>query len=202
MNDTVGFESRHERAGSGPGGRGRRWVFGVVGVAVLVGLAAAAWTVFQRDDVLAHSPLIGQQMPTLTLDDLDSAVPVTIGPGRQRVTVINFWAPWCVPCQAEHPLLNSFAATHADVDVVGVTYQSLPAESTGFLDRNGRGIRNLFDPDGVAAINFGVVGVPETFVVDRGGVVRARVIGPVTQRLLSELVERITDGRSLEGVSR
>ena len=161
-------------------------------VALLVGLALAAWTVFGNDDRFASSPLIGKPMPAFTLGDIDSGQATTVDP-RGEVLVINFWAPWCVPCQTEHPLLNRLANEYAGkpVNFVGVTYDSQLGESAAFLDRSGRGMRNLHDPDGVVSINFGVVGVPETFFVGRDGTVRARVIGPVDEKLVHEELDKL-----------
>ena len=108
-----------------------------------------------------------------------------------KVTVINFWAPWCVPCLGEHRMLNTASATYpADqVRFVAIAYQSQLADVTGFLDRVGRNVPTLTDADGIASIDFGVTGVPETFVVDRAGIVRAHVDGALTQSKLATLVD-------------
>lgn len=173
----------------------RRW-FGVAGgLALLVGLGWAALTVFGNDSRFADSALIGKPMPAMALADVDSgqARPIE-SPGN--VLVVNFWAPWCVPCRTEHPLLNTLAVRYADhaVRFVGVTYQSNLGDAAAFLDRGGRGMPNVFDPDGRAGIEFGVVGVPETFFIDRAGIVRARVIGPVSEALVVEVVDRLLAG--------
>ena len=87
-------------------------------------------------------------------------------------------------------MFNQVAPTYPpdDVRFVGVVYQSEDSQVSEFLDRVGRNIPTLRDADGIASIDFGVTGVPETFVVDRDGIVRYRVAGPVTQAKLTELL--------------
>jgi cytochrome c biogenesis protein CcmG/thiol:disulfide interchange protein DsbE len=116
-----------------------------------------------------------------------------------QVMVINFWAPWCVPCLGEHQMLNQTVAGFAadKVRFVGIAYQSTDSDVADFLDRVGRNIPTLRDPDGVASIDFGVVGVPETFFVDPTGIVRARVAGPLTQKLLTTVIDRLLQGQSI-----
>ena len=174
----------------------RRTLGIAVGLALVAGLGWAAATVFTTDRRFADSALIGSPMPVLSLADVDSGTPRTIAADGQ-VLVVNFWAPWCVPCRTEHPLLNQLAERYEGKGArfVGVTFQSQLGDATSFLDRGGRGMPNVFDPDGTASIDFGVVGVPETFFIDRGGVVRARVIGPVSESLVREVVDRLIAGQ-------
>lgn len=180
----------------------RRAVSTLVGVAMLIGLALAAWTVFGNDDRFADSPLLGKPMPAFTLGDIDSGRPTTVD-GRGEVIVINFWAPWCVPCQTEHPLLNRLAGEYADrgVSFVGVTFDSALGESAAFLDRSGRGMRNLYDADGRVGIDYGVVGVPETFFVGLDGTVRARVVGAVDEALVRQELDKLLAESTRPGTS-
>ncbi len=171
----------------------RRRVGILVAVAVLVGLGLAAWTVFGTEaSRFADSPLIGRPMPVFTLPDVDTGQATAVGPDGQ-VLVVNFWAPWCVPCQTEHPLLNRLAQAYAGQPVrfVGVTYDSRLADSTAFLDQAGRGIHNLNDADGRVSVDYGVVGVPETFFIGADGRVAARVIGPVDEALVRQQLDRL-----------
>ena len=167
----------------------RRWLIGVGVASAVAVLAWAAVVVLGRDASTTDSALIGRPVPDVVLDQVESDARVPIA-AAGRVTVINFWAPWCVPCLGEHRMLNGAAAAYdpGKVQFVGVAFQSDDAEVSNFLSRVGRNVPTLRDRDGIASIEFGVVGVPETFVVDRAGVVRARVAGPLDRARLDELL--------------
>jgi cytochrome c biogenesis protein CcmG/thiol:disulfide interchange protein DsbE len=165
-------------------------LIGVTIVAVVGLVAWAAFAVLGRGSSAAASKLIGQPVPSLTLPQLEGADAVALAePGT--VTVINFWAPWCVPCVGEHEMFNRVVPTYASSGVrfVGVAYQSDDADVSSFLDRVGRNVPTLRDANGLASIDFGVTGVPETFFVDRDGIVRYHVAGPVSEAKLHEYVD-------------
>jgi len=164
----------------------------LAGGAVVVLLAAAAFVALGRRDQAAASRLIGKPMPTLVMTDAESGASFALtAPGR--ILVVNFWAPWCVPCLGEHRMLNA-AATTLDADqvtLVGIAYQSDQSDISTFLNKVGRNVRSLQDIDGRASIEFGVTGVPETFVVDRNGVVRGHVSGPISETQLLDLIAAV-----------
>lgn len=168
----------------------RRWLGATAIVAVVALLAWAAFAVLGRGSSTADSKLIGKPVPAIALPQLEGADAVALAsPGK--VTVINFWAPWCVPCLAEHEMFNRVIGTYPadDVRFVSVAYQSDDSDVSAFLDRVGRNMPAMRDADGIASIDFGVTGVPETFIVDRDGIVRHRVAGAVTDKELAELVD-------------
>ncbi len=167
----------------------RRWVVGGAVASVVAVLAWSAVVVLGSGAATTDSALIGKPVPAVVLDQVEGAAGVPVA-ASGRVTVINFWAPWCVPCLGEHRMLNSAAAAYdpSDVQFVGVAFQSDDAEVSNFLSRVGRNVPTLRDRDGIASIEFGVVGVPETFVVDRHGFVRARVAGPISRTRLDALI--------------
>ena len=170
----------------------RRIVVGAGVVAVIALVAWAAFAVLGRDGSAAASKLIDQPVPALTLPQLETAADVAVAqPGE--VTVINFWAPWCVPCVGEHQLFNRVAPAYQaqGVRFVGVAFQSEDSDVSSFLDRVGRAVPTLRDTNGLASIDFGVTGVPETFFVDRAGVVRYHVAGAVTEAELSTYLGRL-----------
>lgn len=137
------------------------------------------------------SPLIGKPAPALDLQSLagDAALP------RGEVWVLNVFASWCAPCRAELPVLGDLAS-QGGVRVVGLDYRDTPELGAAFLKRHGNpyGL-TLLDPQGKGSIAWGVTGVPETFVIDRRGIVRLRHTGPVTAEDLRErllpLIERL-----------
>ena len=119
-------------------------------------------------------PLEGVGLPGLSDADLRA-------PGR--AVLVNFFASWCMPCVVEHPQLMRLA--REGVPVFGVAYKDQPADSRRFLERHGNPYARLgVDLPGRAAIDWGLYGVPETYLVDRGGVIRWRMAGPVTEETL------------------
>jgi cytochrome c biogenesis protein CcmG/thiol:disulfide interchange protein DsbE len=127
------------------------------------------------------SPLLGKPAPRLALPPLDAA---GIGPGdfarKGQVTVVNLFASWCVPCREEAPQLAQLARARG-VHLVGIAYKDAPDAARAFLAETGNPYTAIgLDRDGKAGIEWGISGVPETFVVDRYGIVRAR-FGPLSQ---------------------
>ncbi len=173
--------------------RGRLLVALLCGAAVVL-LALAGFVALSRRDQSAASRLIGKPMPTLVMTDAESGESFALAaPGR--ILVVNFWAPWCVPCLGEHRMLNAAAATldSDNVALVGIAYQSDQAAISTFLNKVGRTVRSLQDVDGRASIEFGVTGVPETFVVDQYGIVRGHISGPISKSQLLDLIAAVTN---------
>ncbi|WP_350335678.1 DsbE family thiol:disulfide interchange protein [Coralliovum pocilloporae] len=130
------------------------------------------------------SALKGKPAPEFTLPALDG----TGVPGFSRadlkgqVTLVNIWASWCVPCRQEHPIINELAKDDR-FKVFGLNYKDTPDNARAFLTELGNSFDAIgVDPKGRTGIDWGVYGVPETFVVDRNGVIRYKFIGPLTAR--------------------
>jgi cytochrome c biogenesis protein CcmG, thiol:disulfide interchange protein DsbE len=114
-----------------------------------------------------------------------------------KVWILNVWASWCVACREEHPLLVSFARK-GTVPIYGLNYKDDPKAGLDWLRRHGNPYtESLVDRDGRIGIDYGVYGVPETFVIDRQGVIRFKHIGPVTPEVLSQKIEPLV--RKLNG---
>jgi cytochrome c biogenesis protein CcmG/thiol:disulfide interchange protein DsbE len=149
-------------------------------------------------DVLS-SALIGKAVPALALPALDSQTqgfgPRELASGH--VTVVNVFASWCVPCRTEAPVLARLAASN-DVVVYGLVQKDTPAKVRAFLGEVGNPFQRIaLDADGRASIEWGVYGVPETFVIDGRGVIRARVVGAVTDAVLAnDLLPAIAQAKS------
>jgi cytochrome c biogenesis protein CcmG/thiol:disulfide interchange protein DsbE len=127
------------------------------------------------------SPLIGRPVPNFSL-------PLLHIPGKNlgssdlkgRVWMLNVWASWCSACRSEHPLLNQLAKQEA-VTIIGLNYKDEPEDAKRWLKMLGNPYNaSVMDQDGRIGIDFGVYGVPETFIIDKQGVIRHKHIGPIT----------------------
>lgn len=142
------------------------------------------------------SPFIDKPAPAFKLPQLSEAK-ADFDPAQMKgqVWLLNVWASWCAPCREEHPLLVDAARAKA-VPVVGLNYKDDPRAADEWLRKLGDPYQAIaVDRDGRVSIDYGVYGVPETFVIDREGVVRLKHIGPLTpevwQRQVLPLVQRL-----------
>jgi cytochrome c biogenesis protein CcmG/thiol:disulfide interchange protein DsbE len=158
---------------------------GLGAIAVVVAMLASG---FGHDPKFIDSPLIGKPAPAFELPRLDDGAMVNRESLQGRPAVINFWATWCASCPMEHPLLVRAAREFGDdVEFVGVAYNDKNSAITAWLRRNGgAAFPTLVDVNGKAAIAYGVYGVPETFVLDKDGVVRFKHTGPIDPRALRQ----------------
>ncbi len=131
------------------------------------------------------SPLIGKPAPAFTLSQLhESSKTISEKDLRGQVWLLNVWASWCVSCREEHPLLVELAK-RKEVPVYGLNYKDQRAEALRWLAERGNPyVLSIVDADGRTGIDYGVYGVPETYVVDKAGVIRMKHIGPVTPTVL------------------
>lgn len=135
-----------------------------------------------QEGPVVNDPMIGQVMPELVLEALPR---VTSRKNESSVKIVNFWATWCAPCLAEHPILMDLA--DRGVEIIGVAYRDDVEKITSFLARQGDPFSTvLLDTDGVAMLDFGNAGVPETFVVGPDNIIRARVRGPINGTPLTD----------------
>ncbi|HEB96063.1 MAG TPA: DsbE family thiol:disulfide interchange protein [Sedimenticola thiotaurini] len=146
------------------------------------------------------SPFIGKPAPEFRLPRLNQP-DQTIGPGdmKGQVWLLNVWASWCVSCRAEHKVVNALAKT-GEVTVVGLNYKDEPDDARSWLAALGNPyLASAMDREGRVGIDWGVYGVPETFVIDRQGIIRYKHIGPITQASLQEKILPLV--RRLKGES-
>jgi cytochrome c biogenesis protein CcmG, thiol:disulfide interchange protein DsbE len=141
----------------------------------------------ERDPSAVPSALIDRPLPSFSLDRLDPAAPALVGDDlRGEVVMVNFFASWCVPCRVEHPLLQQLARDEG-VPIYGIVYKDEPATIARWLDDLGNPYAAVaLDPGSRAATDFGVYGVPETYVIDREGRIRFRFAGPLDPVTLKE----------------
>ena len=166
---------------------GRSWLMALPLIAFAV-LAALFWVQLGKGDPSTiPSALIGHPAPLTPLPPLaglaEGGAPVPgLDPAtfKGRVSVVNVWASWCIPCHDEAPLLLALGRDKR-VQLIGINYKDAPDKARGFLSRYGNpyGIVGV-DGNGRAAIEWGVYGVPETFIVGRQGTIVYKMVGPVT----------------------
>ena len=167
-----------------------RWL-ALVGAVAFVGIWAYA-TANRPADSLPESGLIGQRAPSFDLEVLangEGRARLTLAEllGRRKLLFVNFWASWCTTCADEAPELERFAREHQDhALVVGIALQDRPADALAFASYYGLSYPLLLDPRGRTGIAYGILGVPETFVVTPEGRVLRRFIGAVTEVQLWE----------------
>lgn len=177
------------------GGGGRRLAWVVAPVVVFAAIAVMfAFALRGSDPSNLPSALIGKPAPAATFMPVEWAV----RDGRAikdftredlsagKVTLVNFWASWCGPCIQEHPFLMALSRRQ-DIQLFGVNYKDKPERGSGFLKRHGNPFARLVaDRDGRGAIEWGVYGMPETFLVDGKGRIVFKHVGPIDDRVLRD----------------
>jgi cytochrome c biogenesis protein CcmG/thiol:disulfide interchange protein DsbE len=147
---------------------------------------------------------VGRPAPPFALTTFDGK-PVSLDGQRGKVVVLNFWASWCYPaCYEEAPVLEAGWRRYRELGVVviGVAIQDKEAASLEFIRRFGLTLPNAPDPTGKVSIDYGVYGVPETFVIDRRGMIRRKHVGAVTEAVLRESVEPLLGESAAAGGTR
>lgn len=154
-----------------------------------VGLTIAFGWGLTRNPHDIPSALIGKPVPTFSLPPVQGRkLGLSSADLKGEVSLVNVFASWCVACRAEHPLFLQLAANKV-VPIHGINYKDAPQDAADWLDNLGDPYtRTGADRDGRVAIDWGVTGVPETFVVDAAGIVRYKQIGPITQQALDETI--------------
>ena len=168
----------------------KRWI-GFAPLIVLIGLAVLfAGYALKHDPRVQPAALVGKPVPAVTLPDLDTGAMVAVRETASGPRLINFFASWCSPCRVEHPQLMALMAR--GLTVVGVAYKDEPARSQAFLAELGDPFAvKLMDRNGRAGIEFGVTGVPETFLVGADGVILAKHSGPLTDADVEKMLSKL-----------
>jgi len=158
-------------------------------IGIFVALVAVLAVGLRLDPRYVPSPLIGHAVPAFNLPDLDHGdVAVDANALSGTPQLLNVWASWCVACRAEHPLLLSLAKS-GEISIVGLNYKDERADALAWLARHGNPYsRTIYDREGRLGLDLGVYGVPETFVLDRHGVIRYKQIGPITKEVLDSVI--------------
>lgn len=161
----------------------------LVPLAIFVVLVTLLGIGLTLDPSEVPSPLIGKPAPAFQLPALDdTSRTVTRDDLLGRVTLLSVWASWCSSCRQEHPLLVQLAQ-NTDAILVGLNYKDTRQQAQRWLARYGDPYRvSLFDGDGRVGIDYGVYGVPETYIIDRRGIIRYKHIGPLTREVIDERI--------------
>ena len=174
----------------------RFWLL-IGGFLVLVGLLAVGLRLDPRE---VPSPLIGKpapafELPLLQQPDKSFSQKDMLG----TVWVMNVWASWCPPCLVEHPVVSEIARSGI-APVVGLNYKDAREDALPWLKRNGDPFKVIvYDAAGRIAIDYGVYGVPETYVIDRKGIIRYKRVGPLTPEIVQKKVRPLIEELSKRG---
>jgi cytochrome c biogenesis protein CcmG/thiol:disulfide interchange protein DsbE len=167
---------------------------------LVVVVIVVGWIGLHHNPSRVPSPLIGKPAPAFALPRLaHPELRLTQAVFHGRPMLFNVWASWCVTCVAEHRILLNLA--HRGVPIIGLDYQDRRPAALAYLRRYGNPYRAVaYDPRGYSAMNWGVYGTPETFVLGPHGVIRGKVIGPLTRRIVKKrllpLLRRLARGRT------
>jgi len=166
----------------------QRWIAPLLAGLLVIALGAALLRGSGNDG----GPLVGKPAPDFELETLSGGT-VRLSKLRGRPVVVNFWASWCVPCREEAPILRDLAEQQsaAGLAVVGILFQDQAQKARAFQEEYALAFPSLLDPGSNTAIDFGLSGVPETFLIDRDGVVRAHIRGGITREGLRKELPKI-----------
>ncbi len=167
----------------------------ILPLALFAGLAGLFAAGMWRDDPdVLPSTVEGAPAPALSLSPLGDMPPFQDPDLRMPgVKLVNFWASWCVPCRVEHPNLEKLSAE--GLPILGINYKDKEEDALAFLGELGNPYAAVAaDDTGRNAIEWGVYGVPETFVIDADGTVLLRYPGPLTQDVIDDTIRPVIDG--------
>ncbi len=153
---------------------------------ILVGFLAVG---LKLDPHEVPSPLVNKPAPAFTVPQMQQAeLQFSSADLKGKVWLLNVWASWCVACREEHPVLMNFARTQM-IPIVGLDYKDQRKEAMGVIKRSGNPYDLIaFDADGRVGIDYGVYGVPESYLIDKNGIIRFKQIGPITQESLDKTI--------------
>ncbi len=138
------------------------------------------------------SALLNKQMPKFESNDLiDENYQISGEKFYGKKIIINFFASWCSPCKVEHPLLIEIANNHSDVLMIGVNHKDKKDDAMNFLESGNPYDQIALDKDGKIAMEFGVYGLPETFVINEKGIIVFAYVGPITNKIYEKKIKRL-----------
>jgi cytochrome c biogenesis protein CcmG/thiol:disulfide interchange protein DsbE len=180
------------------------WVVIAAGI-VFIALGVIFAGRFGSDPTTSNSPLMFKAAPSDAIALMDGSGDVSVADFDGDIVVVNFWASWCLGCRTEHEALTRAASDYSDFGTtfLAVNYQDTSGGADAFLADLGVSPDTVYavDEGSATAFEWGVLGLPETFFVDRDGIIVAKVSGPITYGLLAETIDRIIVGESVGDIS-
>ncbi len=170
------------------------WKRSLIGLGIAVPIVALLAYGLGKDPRYIASPLPGHSAPEFKLAMLDRpSDTLKLSELKGKVVLVNFWASWCIPCREEHPVMLDGARTYMPkgVQFIGITYNDTEQDSKNWLQEMGQAFPSLVDPGARVAIDYGVSGVPETFLINKHGVVAFKKFGPITPTELSTKLDSL-----------
>ena len=169
----------------------KRTILYVVPLALFLILAILLFIGLGKEPSIIPSPLIGKPAPSFTLKNLhreeEQVNPIERYKGQPWM--LNVWASWCTSCRIEHPVFTETRTDNSDWIFVGLNYQDRPEEARAWLEQLGDPYTlSVEDIDGRVGIDWGVYGVPETFIIDAQGIIRYKHIGPVSSQDMKQIL--------------
>ena len=164
-------------------------------IALFIALIALLAVGLGRDPRHLPSPLIGKPLPAFQLSDLaDPEITLERDDFSGEANLLNVWASWCVGCRVEHPALLELAKS-GRIRLIGLNYKDTATDARAWLTQHGDPYRRtIHDPDGRLGLDLGVYGVPETFAIDRDGIIRYKHVGPITEAATEQLLRSLDQG--------
>ena len=168
------------------------WKVLLAGLLLVVPLILVLASGFGTNPRGSSNALEGRQAPTFSLESLQGDA-VNLAAHKGTPVVLNFWSTWCQPCKLEHAHLLEAARTYTrrGVSFYGVLYADDTPTAKAFLKRQGEAYPTLEDPNGRVAIDYGVAGVPETFIIAPDGTIARKFTGPITFPVLAQALEEL-----------
>lgn len=164
-----------------------RWLLFLAPLLLLLALGGLLASNLGKDPKIVPSPLIGKPAPSFSTVDLLSGVVISSETLRGQAYVLNVWASWCAVCQLEHPVFNAYAKTPSALPVIGLNYKDTSDDAKRWVAQLGNPYQQIaVDADGKIGLDLGVYGAPETYFIDRNGIIRFKQIGEMTPQILAE----------------
>lgn len=161
-------------------------------VVVIAALVVVLLLAFRRDPHDIRTGTVGKPAAAFTLQKLDGSGALRLDDAKGKITVVNFFASWCIPCKEENPALvrvyERYRAS-SDVAFLGVLYQDSRDSGLAYVKDNGVVWPTASDDDGRVAFAYGVFGIPETYFIDADGVIQGRHIGPIDESTLVTAID-------------
>ena len=163
----------------------KRWLM-LIPLAVFLSMAWFLYKGLYLDPTELPSAMIDKPFPAFSLPSVEGDKTLTEADLKGKPALVNVWATWCISCRVEHPVLTRFAETKR-LRVVGYNWKDEPADALRWLEQFGNPFwLVLADVEGRAAIDWGIYGAPETFLVDANGMIQWKHVGPLTDAVIND----------------